>query len=165
MPVNSFGPTTLPRSRRDARCARRRPGWSTPSNRDGSSASCASSGWMLRHTVRHVVPSWRARPWTEACSGRSCPIAHQHARIVNKPRGAADPLVLLGERSAGTDSFAAPPGPFPPQHLNRPTETRRIDQHHVRRPPLAAITPHTGNPLATAATPPSRSNDQRRRRP
>ncbi len=48
----------------------------------------------------------------------------------------ADPLVLLGEGSAGTDSFAAPPGPFPPQHPNRPTKTRRIGQHH--RAPASA---------------------------
>ena len=52
----------------------------------------------------------------------------------------ADPLVLLGERSAGTDSFAAPPGPFPPQHPNRPTEAGRIDQHH--RAPAVRVRPH-----------------------
>jgi hypothetical protein len=45
----------------------------------------SSSGSRLRYTVRHAVPSCRANPGIEASSVRSCPIAHQHARVVNKP--------------------------------------------------------------------------------
>jgi hypothetical protein len=118
----------------------------TPSNRGESSASGASSGWMLRHTVRHVVPSCRARPWTEACSARHCPIAHQHARIVNKPRGrqirSSCSVNDLPDQTASRH-----------RHVRFRHNTRTGRPKHgastnttVRRPPLVAITPHTGQP-------------------
>jgi hypothetical protein len=41
---------------------------------------------MERHTVRQLVPSWRAIPATLACSRRIWPMAHQHARVVSSAR-------------------------------------------------------------------------------
>lgn len=56
---------------------------------DSSAAIVDSSGAIARHRVRQVVPSCRARPWTEACSRRSCRMAHQDGRVVSSARGAA----------------------------------------------------------------------------
>ena len=61
----------------------------TPANRASSSARVLRMGWMEHHTVFHATPSWRAKPWMEACSRRTCSITHRHARVVNNARGRA----------------------------------------------------------------------------
>ena len=61
----------------------------TFSKRDSSAAAAARFGSIEVNTVRHVVPSRRANPCTEACSPPSSAIAHRHARAVNRPRGRA----------------------------------------------------------------------------
>jgi hypothetical protein len=59
------------------------------SKRVSSAAIASSSGLIERHTVRHVVPIWRAMPATLACSRRSRLRAHQHARVSSARRQAS----------------------------------------------------------------------------
>ena len=61
----------------------------TPVKRAGSTSAPASSGKTGSHTVRQPVPNCRRRPLTEACSRRSCSIAHRQALVVSVARGAA----------------------------------------------------------------------------
>ena len=61
----------------------------TPANRAGSAAMTSSNGSITFHTVRQVVPSWRAMPATEGCSRRIWLIARQHARVAMSARGRA----------------------------------------------------------------------------
>ena len=131
----------------------------TPSNRDSSASMTSSSGWIDLQTVRQVVPSCRARPCTEACSRRSCPMAHQHARVVTSARGRArssccsvkDPAGQVGSaqhqvRLRQTSSTGLP---------KHGTSTRRT----VRRPWPCATTPHE------AQQPSSRAWDSTSTRP
>ena len=122
----------------------------TASDRLVSASIALSSGVMARHTVRHVVPSWRPRLAIEACSRRSCPIVHQHARTVNNARGAttcrcsvkADRTRRLG---ADTRSACAT-GPAPAAR-----RTGASISSTVRRPWLIATTPHAGQPSGAGA--------------
>ncbi len=52
------------------------------SNRAGSSAMTSSSGLIERHTVRHVVPSCRARPATSIWAGIGTQITPLEWRMV-----------------------------------------------------------------------------------
>ena len=125
---------------------------------DGSSSRAAAG---MRHTVRHVVPSCRTRVRDCVRPARSRPIAHQHARIINKPRGrqirSSCSVNDLPEQLRGTARSVSATTPEP------------ADRNTAHRPtPRAPATaggdhPTLGNPLALAATPPSRSNDQRPR--
>lgn len=92
---------------------------------------------------RQVVPSCQARPATEACSRRSCLIAHQHARAVSSARGLA---------SSSCCSLTPPTGQAGSAQRQvrlRHTNSTGRPKHGVstkltvRRPWLAATTPHT----------------------
>ena len=89
---------------------------------------------MERHTVHQAVPSWRARPWTEACSRRSWLIAHRHARAVRSARGLARASCYSVNTPAAHIGSAQRQVRFPPDQLHRrpcsclaatPARTRR----------------------------------------
>ena len=107
----------------------------------------SSAAISLSHTVRHVVPSCRARPRTDACSRRICPIAHQHARALSSARG-RDGLVLLGEHPARAAGLGTPPGPLAPRELDRSTEARRVDQAYLTALATTISTPHAAPVIA-----------------
>ena len=134
---------------------------------------------MERHTVRQAVPSWRARPWTEACSRRSWLIAHRHARAVRSARGLArasccsvnTPAAHIGSaqrqvRFRQTSSTGGLARVLPP-HLPAPgaAVTPDRDQQRRRPPPerLVREPPHHSPadrpPAAAAAAPPVRLHD------
>jgi hypothetical protein len=116
----------------------------TSSKRDGSAAIATSSGSTDRHTVFHVVPSCRARPWIEACSRRNCPMAHHAARALSSARGAA---------MLASTSLNEPVGQAGSKH-------RQVRFRHTNltaRPALGTSTTVTSRrPRARASTPQSR---------
>jgi hypothetical protein len=114
-------------------------------------AIASSSGLIERHTVRQVVPSCRASPATDACSRRSCLIAHQHARVVSS---------ALGRARSSCCSVNTPAGhagsPHRQVRLRHTSRTGR-PKHGVstkttsRRPWLCAITPQLRQPIGAGA--------------
>ena len=64
MPVSSLGPRSLTRTW--CQMCSSTPSSRTPAKRDSSPAIARSNGRIERHTVRQVVPSWRASPATLA---------------------------------------------------------------------------------------------------
>jgi hypothetical protein len=155
------------KARRVSRASRRRPPRSgpltwcqmcsspsravTPAKRSGPVSIALSSGAMERHTVRHVVRSWRAIPATEACSRRNCRIAHQdavcsgahavspHAR---RARGTRRPGRLVRDRTTSV--------------LHHRTRTGRPNdgastRGWTRQPRLTASIPHVRQPITCGA--------------
>ena len=108
-------------------------------------------GWIEHHTVFHATPSWRAKPWMEACSRRSCSITHRHARVVNNARGRAT------SSSCSVNTRVAHAGSTH-RHVRLRHRSRVGRAKHgmstrvvVRRPWLSATTPHDGQPTVVDA--------------
>jgi hypothetical protein len=107
----------------------------------------ASFGRIQAHRGRQVMPSWRANPATEACSRRSCPIAHQVARVEIFDRGAATSVSC----SVNDPTSQAPSGQDQVRlrHRNRTGRPKQgvSTTSWTRRPWETATTPHTGHPI------------------
>ena len=134
MPVNSLGPRppdSIGLVETWCQMCSSTPREVTPANRVSSAAIASSSGLIERHTVRQVVPSWRARPATEACSRRIWAMAQPAGPHREQRPRPGEVLVLLGERTGRALLLRAAPRPLAPHQPDRPGEAGHVDEVHV----------------------------------
>ena len=130
--------------------------WSTPNEetpwkRDSSWAAVSNTGWIARHNVFQEAPSWRDNPSIDACSPRSCPMAHLIALVVSSRPGRAmawscstkEPTARIGsgqiQRCLRHRSLTGRP------KLGASTSSATV------RPWPWDTTPHTGHPITVGA--------------